>query len=387
MSTTNPNETPHDKDGLYRPDLNPCIAVIVGTRPGIVMLGPVIKELERRAIDHFVIHTGQHYSPNMDAHFFVDIALSAPQYRIDGTAAHTTHGAQTAHMLSGIEDILLQARPRMVLVGGDANSNLAGALAARKLGMALGHVEAGERSFDWSMPEEHNRRMIDHISDYLFVTGENAVGNLEREGVQGAIVRSGNPIVDASREFSRLALARPNIEEHLGVADRRYAILTMHRQENVDNPERLQGALQGVSDAAVALGIPTLFFVHPRTQKRLEEFSLLDWLHDRPGIELREPAGYLDFLAYVARSELIFTDSGGVQQEACIHGINCVTLRDSTEWVETIGIGANRLAGCEPMAIVDAAKDASATTCKWEVPFGDGHAAARIVDCAVEVLK
>ena len=350
------------------------------------MIGPVIKELERRGTPHFVIHTGQHYSPNMDAQFFADLELSAVAHRIEGTADRSTHGGQTAHMLDGIEAILLQRRPRLILVGGDANTNLAGALAARKLGIAVGHIEAGERSFDWSMPEEHNRRMIDHISDLLFVTGDKAVENLRREGVQGQIVNSGNPIVDASMAFAELALSRPGVAERLRLDDGPYAVLTSHREENVDNPERLRNALQGVSDASVALDLPVRFFAHPRTRKRLTEFKLMDWAQTLPGIALEEPAGYLDFLALVSRARLVFTDSGGVQQEACIHQVGCVTLRDNTEWVETIDIGANRLAGCDPAVIVTAAREALAATGGWAIPFGDGRAAARIADTAAALL-
>lgn len=367
-------------------DLRREVAVVVGTRPGIVMLGPVITELERRDIPHFVIHTGQHYSPNMDAQFFQDLELSEPAYRVEGTAERTTHGGQTAHMLDGIERILLERRPSLMLVGGDANTNLAGALAARKLGIAVGHIEAGERSFDWSMPEEHNRRMIDHISDLLFVTGEKAVGNLEKEGVQGRVVLSGNPIVDASRAFAELALSRPGTIERLRLDGGRYAVLTTHREENVDKPERLRGALQGVSDASVALDLPVRFYAHPRTSKRLREFGMEAWARELPGISIEEPAGYLDFLALVAHAELVFTDSGGVQQEACIHHAGCVTLRDNTEWVETLDIGANRLAGCDPAAIVRAAREALAAPRDWNVPFGDGHAAAAIATAAAAFM-
>ncbi len=383
----NPNRTAAiDVKVLRNSDLAPEVAVVVGTRPGIVMLGPVIKALEARGTRHFVIHTGQHYSPNMDAQFFDDLQLGTPAYRIEGTSERTTHGWQTAHMLGGIEDILLQRRPRLILVGGDANTNLAGALAARKLGISVGHVEAGERSYDWSMPEEHNRRMIDHISDLLFVTGDKAVANLAREGVQGRVIASGNPIVDASRMFADLALNRPGAAQRLRIGGPPYAVLTSHREENVDNPERLRRALQGVSDASRELGIPVRFFAHPRTRKRLREFALEDWLTSLPGIEVNEPASYLDFLALIAGSSVVFTDSGGVQQEACIHHVGCVTLRENTEWVETLEIGANRLAGSDPASIVKAARDALNAPRDWAVPFGDGTAAEKIADSVDDIL-
>ncbi|MGE0858715.1 MAG: non-hydrolyzing UDP-N-acetylglucosamine 2-epimerase [Gammaproteobacteria bacterium] len=361
-------------------DLASEVAVVVGTRPGIVMFAPIIHELRRRAVPHFVIHTGQHYSPNMDAEFFRDLELPAPDYRIDATAEHRTHGAQTAHMLAGIERVLLERKPRVMLVGGDANTNLAGALAARKLQIAVGHVEAGERSFDWSMPEEHNRRMIDHISDYLFITGEKARANLEREAVQGQIVNTGNPIVDASLQHLHMAQRRGSVLESVAVAPRGYAVLTMHREENVDHLERLRGGLEGAAQAAEVLGLPLLFFVHPRTEKRLREFGLDAWVRALPRVRSLPAAGYLDFLAFVAHARLVFTDSGGVQQEACIHQVPCVTLRDNTEWTETLASGANRLAGCAPEAIVTAAREAARVASGWPVPFGAGDAAARIVD-------
>jgi UDP-N-acetylglucosamine 2-epimerase (non-hydrolysing) len=183
---------------LHAGDLNNELAVIVGTRPGIVMFAPIIHQLRKENLRYFVVHTGQHYSPNMDDQFFEDLELAAYDYRLDGVAERKTHGSQTAAMLEGIEKILMQRRPRLVLVGGDANTNLAGALAARKLQIKVGHVEAGERSYDWRMPEEHNRVMIDHISDYLFITGEKAAENLKAEGIRGKICLTGNPIVDAS---------------------------------------------------------------------------------------------------------------------------------------------------------------------------------------------
>lgn len=371
---------------LKADDLASEVAVVVGTRPGIVMFAPIIHELRRRAVPHFVIHTGQHYSPNMDAEFFRDLELPTPDYRVEGTAERRTHGGQTAHMLDGIERVLLERKPRVMLVGGDANTNLAGALAARKLQIAVGHVEAGERSYDWSMPEEHNRRIIDHISDVLFITGEKARGNLQREAVQGEIVNSGNPIVDASLQHLEIAGKRASVLAAAGVEARAYGVLTMHREENVDHLERLRGGLQGASDAATALGLPLLFFMHPRTEKRLREFGLMDWARSLPGIKPMAAAAYLDFLAYIAHARIVFTDSGGVQQEACIHHVGCVTLRDNTEWTETLESGANRLAGCAPAAIVAAAHAALAAGNDWPVPFGDGNAARRIVDHVIGML-
>lgn len=367
--------------------LSGTVAVVVGTRPGIVMFAPIIHELERQNVDYFVIHTGQHYSPNMDAQFFRDLDLPESKYKLTGVKDRTTHGGQTAAMLEGIEEILLREKPRFVLVGGDANTNLAGALAARKLRMGVGHVEAGERSYDWRMPEEHNRRIIDHISDHLFATNELAVGRLEKEAVIGQIHVVGNPIVDASLQHRDLAENKSEVLRELGVEAGRYGVLTTHREENVDFKENLQGVLSGVSLVAGKLNLPVIFTAHPRTLKRLQEFALLDWADNLPGIRRVEALGYLDFISLLSHAHVIFTDSGGVQQEACIHKVPAVTLRENTEWVETLDHGANRLAGTDPARIVEAALQANAVHREWPVPFGDGYAAKRIVEISCQVVS
>jgi len=327
---------------LHSSELKSELAVIIGTRPGIVMFAPIIHQLINENLRHFVVHTGQHYSPNMDDQFFEDLELPAYDYRLDGVAEKKTHGSQTAAMLEGIERILMERRPRMVLVGGDANTNLAGALAARKLLIKVGHVEAGERSYDWRMPEEHNRVMIDHISDYLFITGEKAMANLKAEGIRGKIIQTGNPIVDASQKHLDIARGNSVVLRRYQLEPRKYALMTSHREENVDVKENLQGELQGVSDAATAINLPVLFLAHPRTLKRLNEFKMTEWANSLPGLTITEGVRYLDFLNLIAHAALVFTDSGGVQQEACIHHVPCVTLRDNTEWTETLTHGAIR---------------------------------------------
>jgi len=363
------------------------VAVVIGTRPGIIMFAPVIHQLRKRQVPHFLIHTGQHYSPNMDEHFFKDLTLPSPDYKLEGISAKRNHGGQTGAMLEGIEKVLLERRPRLVLVGGDANTNLAGALAGRKLRIQVGHVEAGERSYDWRMPEEHNRRMIDHISDHLFVTGEKSKNHLLSENVQGKIYLTGNPIVDASLQHSHLAKEKSNALARYNLTQDRYGLLTTHREENVDFPDLLRGSLEGVSRASNAVGIPVLFLAHPRTLKRLREFNLWEWSHELPGIQISEALGYLDFINLLSHARLVFTDSGGVQQEACIHQVPAVTLRENTEWVETLEMGANRLAGTEPARIEEAAIAACQVKRAWEVPFGDGKAGEKIVDVCLEVVE
>jgi len=371
---------------LEHAKLQSLVAVVIGTRPGIVMFAPIIHELRRINLPHLIIHTGQHYSPNMDGQFFADLDLPEPHYKLDGVASKKTHGGQTAAMLEGIEQILFRERPRLVLVGGDANTNLAGALAARKLHIQVGHVEAGERSYDWRMPEEHNRRIIDHISEHLFTTNEKGKANLEKESVQGKIYITGNPIVDASVQHLDLAKTKSNALARLGLTPQKYAVLTTHREENVDFPEALRGILEGVSKAGGALGLPVLFLAHPRTLKRLKEFGLWQWANSLKEVHLTEAVGYLDFLNLLAHSRLVFTDSGGVQQEACIHHIPAVTLRDNTEWIETLEYGGNRLAGTNPEKILGAALAAVDIVARWPVPFGDGTAAKKIVEITKTVL-
>lgn len=367
-------------------ELKRKLAVVVGTRPGIVMFGPILQCLRREGVPHFVIHTGQHYSPNMDSQLFKDLGLHEPDYKLYDTKNKKTHGAQTAFMLEGVEKILMHERPRVLLVGGDANTNLAGALAARKLRIQVGHVEAGERSFDWRMPEEHNRVIIDHISDHLFVTNEKGKQNLLAERVRGHIHVTGNPIVDASLIHFQIAQEKSNVLHLLNLQSRAYGIMTMHREENVDFEDNLREALEGVAKSAEILKIPIVFVAHPRTLKRLQEFNLMSTVRHLPRIQLQEAVGYLDFLHLLGNCRIVFTDSGGVQQEACIHGIPCITLRDNTEWIETLEVGANRLAGCDSGRIVMATSEALATDQKWEIPFGDGNSAQKIVAIVKQAL-
>lgn len=377
----------HEIKVLEANSLKKLVAVIMGTRPGVVMFAPIIHALEQSRVPHLVIHTGQHYSPNMDAQFFTDLNLSHPHYKLEGVAEKKTHGVQTAAMLEGIEQVLMKERPKLVLVGGDANTNLAGALAARKLRIQVGHVEAGERSYDWRMPEEHNRRIIDHISEHLFTTNEKGRANLEREAVKGKICITGNPIVDASRQHLELAKRNSQALSRLGLKEGQYGILTTHREENVDFAPMLRGILEGVSQAASHWELPVIFLTHPRTLKRLGEFGLLEWARALPGLQVHEAVGYLDFLNLLAHARLVFTDSGGVQQEACIHQIPVVTLRENTEWTETLASGANRLAGTDPGKILEAAKAAYQAARGWPVPFGDGNAAKRIVEICQRILE
>ena len=362
---------------IHGQELKNKVCVIVGTRPGIIMFSPIIRELERRKISFFVVHTGQHYSYNMDKVLFEDLKLKRPKYRLNSVKRCKLHGEQTAEMLKGCEAAMLKEKPKIVLVGGDANTNLSAALAARKLHISVGHIEAGERSFDWRMPEEHNRRIIDNISDYLFATGLQAKRNLLREHVMGKIFITGNTIVDAAYQNLDLALKSGY---RLSAAKRRYCLVTVHREENVDYKENLYSILKGLIKASRVIGMPMMVLAHPRTLNRIKQFGFMPMLRQSKELCLESGTGYLNFLSLLKGASLVFTDSGGVQQEACILGVPCVTLRENTEWVETITLGCNILAGSSPDRILNAANKMLRLKKKWRNPFGDGHAARKIID-------
>jgi len=359
---------------------NKKICLVIGTRPSIVMFSPIIRTFKKSGLDFFVIHTGQHYSYNMDKKFFEDLNLPEPEYKLNDVKNCKFHGEQTARMLEGIEKILLKEKPKIVLVGGDANCNLAAALAARKLHIKVGHVEAGERSYDWRMPEEHNRRMIDHISDYLFATGEKAKENLIKENVQGEIFVTGNPIVDAAYQNREIAKEKSDILKQWNLKEKDYFILTTHREENVDSKENLQNIILGMKNVCGKFGKEIIFLAHPRTQKRIEQFGLTNLVNSIHNFIVKDAVGYLDFINLLSHALLVFTDSGGVQQEACIFKIPCVTLRKNTEWTETIELGANIVAGTDPEKILEAARKMLGIERNWANPFGDGKAAERIVE-------
>lgn len=371
---------------LREDELQEKVAVVLGTRPGIVMLSPVIRELEQRRFEYFVVHTGQHYSPNMDQQFFEDLKLPEPRYKFEHVQHCQYHGEQTAEMLKGCEQVFLEERPKIVLVGGDANTNLAGALAARKLHIRVGHIEAGERSYDWRMPEEHNRVLIDHISDFLFTTNEKGRQNLKRDGVLGQIFVTGNPIVDAAYQNLEIAKRTSCIMESFELEPQEYFLLTLHREENVDIYECLKSILKGLKEVGAQFQIPIVFLAHPRTLRRLREFDLLREAQSVEHLRIYEAIGYLDFLNLLAHARLVFTDSGGVQQESCILHVPCITLRDNTEWTETLEIGANMLVGTDPERIVAGVETMLSVARNWQNPFGDGQAAKRIVDIVEEEL-
>jgi UDP-N-acetylglucosamine 2-epimerase (non-hydrolysing) len=350
------------------------IAIILGTRPEIIKMAPVIKELGRKGADYFVLHTGQHYSYEMDRLFFEQLELPSPDYNLE--IGSGTHAGTTGRMLIEIEKVLLDEKPEVVLVEGDTNSILAGALAAVKLGIKVGHVEAGLRSYDRSMPEEINRVITDHISDYLFAPTSRAAALLSGEGIakENTFV-TGNTIVDAVYQNIELAGKKVDVLKDLNLKANEYLLLTLHRQENVDNRERFASILDGIEQASAALGMPVYYPVHPRSRKMMAEFGLIP-----KNILMSEPVDFLGFLQLESNARLIFTDSGGVQEEACILGVPCVTLRDNTERPETVEVGANVIAGARAENIMRAASTMLGRDNNWNNPFGDGKAAMRIIE-------
>ena len=361
------------------------VAVVVGTRPGIVKMSPLIHELTLRGNTPIVIHTAQHYSYSMDRQFFLDLQLPEPDFHLRRSRKGSLHGEQTAQMLKGTEAALLQALPRVVLVCGDANTNFAAAVAARKLHMTVGHVEAGLRSFDWSMPEEHNRVMIDHISDLLFAPTEEGRANLQAERVRGEIHVTGNTVVDALVRNSTRAAESSKFLDRLGLRTGRYVLATIHREENVDDLARLELIVEALLALQAHLSLDILFPMHPRTLGRLRSSSLFNRL-EVTGMHLVPPLGYLDFLAALSSAHLVATDSGGIQEEACVLHVPCVTLRNNTERPETVEVGANIVSGLRSEDVVRAARTLLKRARNWPIPIGDGHAAERIVDVVLEHL-
>jgi len=354
------------------------IAIILGTRPEIIKMAPLIKIYQENRADFFLLHTGQHYSYQMDKVFFEQLKLPRPRYNID--VGSSSHAEQTGRMLIGVEKILLKEKPDVVLVEGDTNSVLAGALAAVKLGIRVGHVESGLRSYDRTMPEELNRLLTDHLADYLFAPTPKAKDILLGEGIdEKKVFVTGNTIVDAVRQNLELAKSGKDVLNDLKLEPKQYFLVTLHRQENVDKAARFGSILLGLDMLAVRNKLPVVYPIHPRSRKMMDEFKL------KPeNLTLIEPADFLSFLQLESGARLILTDSGGVQEEACILGVPCVTLRDNTERPETLEVGANMLAGADAASILECVEVMLDKKDKWDNPFGDGKAAARIVKIITE---
>jgi UDP-GlcNAc3NAcA epimerase len=344
----------------------PTVLTVVGARPQFIKAAPLSRALRCR-VREVLVHTGQHYDRDMSEAFFDELGIPRPDRHLGIGSA--SHGAMTGRMLEALEGVMRETRPGLVLVYGDTNSTLAGALAAAKLQVPVAHVEAGLRSFDPGMPEEVNRRLTDHVSRLLFCPTPTAVANLRAEGITRGVHRVGDVMMDAVRQ--NLARAR-RARRVGGPAPRTYYLATLHRQENVDDPRRLTAILR----ALAALPHPTLLPAHPRTRKAVDALGL------RAGgrLVLRAPAGYLEMLVLESGARAVLTDSGGVQKEAFILGTPCVTLRDTTEWVETLESGANRLAGSDPARIRRAVREIERARPRWSAGrvYGRGRAAESV---------
>ena len=350
------------------------IAIVVGTRPEIIKMAPVVRACLDRGVPYLLLHTGQHYSFELDGVFFAELGLPAPHRNLEVGSGSQSY--QLAAVIEGLAPVLVEERPDVVLVEGDTNSVLAAALAANKSGIAVGHVEAGLRSYDRRMPEELNRVLTDHLADWLFAPTPGARDILRGEGLPASRIHvTGNTVVDELL-LQRLRADRPGLAERFGVTPGRFALATVHRAENVDDDGRLRSILAGLDAAGRALGIPVLAAFHPRTTARMAALGLAasGTLRGLP------PLGYLDFLGLHAAAALMLTDSGGLQEEACCLRVPCVTLRDNTERPESVAVGANVLAGAETEAIVACARAMAAKPRTWENPFGDGMSGLRIVD-------
>lgn len=362
------------------------IATILGTRPEIIKMAPIIAEINKRGINQIVLHTGQHYDTEMSDNFFRDLELPAPDYNIH--VGSGTHAKQTGLMMKGIEDILLDEKPDIVLVQGDTNAVLAGSLVCSKLHIAIGHVEAGLRSFDTTMPEEINRRVADVCSTLYFIPTEESAVNLLAEGFpRKNLIITGNTVVDAcfrhlkiaeKRGFSEKSLVNLDIENMDNIVT-----LTMHRAENVDVKQRVTNII----DALKELNHMNIIFpIHPRTKNTLKNFGLFNELNELNHVHIIKPIGYLDFLLLTSKSKLILTDSGGLQEEAITLNVPVLTLRYNTERPETVTAGGNILVGANKYAILENAnkifneKEFADKMKNAKNPYGQGDAAIKIVD-------
>jgi UDP-N-acetylglucosamine 2-epimerase len=346
------------------------VITVIGNRPQFVKAAAVSRLL-RAEHDELLVHTGQHHDDELSTVFVEELGVPRPERELGIHGGTNTE--QTARMLAALGPMLRDERPDVLLVYGDTNSTLAGGLAAAQAHVPVAHVEAGMRSFDRAMPEELNRVLTDHLSDVLLCPSETAVENLEREHVAGRVELVGDVMVDVALLFQPRALADRSPLHRAGVAPGEYVLVTAHRAGNVDDPQRLRALV----DLLLALPVPAVLPLHPRTRARLEAAGWLGELETAPGLHLQPPLGYLEFTALLGHARTVLTDSGGVQKEAYLAGVPCVTMRDTTEWVETVQVGWNVLVDLDARAAI-AALD---RTPPAERPalYGDGRAGARVV--------
>lgn len=352
----------------------PRIVTVIGTRPEIIKMAPVVRALDRLSHEHILVHSGQHHDLLMDRIFFEELSLREPDYHF-ALRERSPH-LQVATTMRQIASVARQAD--LVIVHGDTNTTLAGALLARKLGRRLAHVEAGLRSFDKQMPEETNRTIADHLSDLLFAPTKSSRENLRRENLTHGVHVVGNSVIDSLVRNLPVAQKRATILEDLGIGAREYILLTFHRAENVDRQERLRDVLAAIEAVSAETALIVVFPVHPRTKARLRDFGLSSRAATLSRLTMTEPVGYFNMLELESKAALVMTDSGGLQEEACFLRVPCVTLRDSTERPETLETGANVLAGTHPRTVVRAVRKQLAARRHWSNPFGDGRTGEKI---------
>ena len=354
------------------------ICIVIGTRPEIIKMGPVIKECQQKDLDFFVIHTGQHYSYNMDKIFMEELNLPDPKYNL--AVGSSSHGNQTAKMIEGIEKILIEEQPYVVLVQGDTNSVLAGAIAASKLGIKVGHIEAGLRSYDRNMPEEINRIITDNIADYLFAPTDMTKDILIKENIsKKKIFNVGNTIVDAVNYNIKNCKFESELFKKLNLLSKEYILITSHRAENVDNEKKLEDLILGINKVQNISNLKAVWPMHPRTLANIKKFNLENKLKSILNLFVIEPVGYFDSLNLQKNAKIILTDSGGIQEEACVLNVPCITLRDNTERPESLMTGGNLLTGTNSKKILSAYKQLILINKKWKNPFGDGKSAVKII--------
>mgnify|MGYP001160571921 CR=1 FL=1 len=353
------------------------IASVVGVRPQFVKASAVSREL-RKKHDEILIHTGQHYDYQMNKVFFEELNIPEPDYHLD--IGSGSHGYQTGEMLKKIEEVLIKERPDLVLTYGDTNSTLAGALAASKLHIKTAHVESGLRSFDRSMPEEINRILTDHCSDILFCPTENAVENLKKEGITENVYLTGDVMVDSLLYNREIAEKKSNILSELGLKSKGYIVATVHRAGNTDDEQKMKN----IVDAFSELNQMIVFPLHPRTEKFLRLYGLYEKL--KYSVILTQPLGFFEFIHLMSHAKIVLTDSGGIQKEAYVLKVPCITLRENTEWVETIEDGWNVLVGTNKSKIIEMVRHFNSSLNTHSNRFGNGNA-SRIIASKLEELS
>ena len=351
------------------------IMTIIGARPQFIKAATVSRALaDKPDTEEIIVHTGQHHDPNMSDVFFTELEIPEPDHNLGISGG--THGAMTGQMLAAIEEVMLRDRPDCLLVYGDTNSTLAGALAAAKLHVPIAHVEAGLRSFNRRMPEEINRVVADHVATWLLTPTDIATENLRHEGIsKDNIYQVGDVMYDAALFYASKAEQTSTILTRLGLENGRFVLATIHRQENTDAPQRLSAIIKSLNE--VARKMPVVLPLHPRTRKLLDS---ADDINAGENLLFVEPVGYLDMVMLERGAAVIATDSGGVQKEAFFHGTPCVTLRDETEWLELIELGWNRLAPPGKADIANMIQKAIGSKGESGTPYGEGNAAQRIAN-------